>query len=329
MSWTGNLFRLVLLLWIWLLSACASSSYRELLLNDGIHNIDGYIFDPSSSVESRIATIPAATLKLLMQSDRRDDYTPYMPTAAETRMFAAYFEKLPAANKRVMTERLVSIYFIKNFVGAGMTDFVLSRDRKVYTVLYVNAAVFSMDISAWLTYRENSLFIKGSTKARVEVNCGTHYTALMYTLLHESSHILDYVHPVTPFVDRGFAAAEGLSGQKTPFVAGIWDNYDRMAREFAFSESRDLHAYGIAPPAITAARIRGIYDTIFRTPLVSGYAASNWAEDFADSATFFHLTQVLMQPYTVTIFEQGKPVSMYRPMESPAVQQRWNIINGR
>ena len=92
MSWTGNLFRLVLLLWIWLLSACASSSYRELLLNDGIHNIDGYIFDPSSSVESRIATIPAATLKLLMQSDKRSGSTPYMPTAAETRMFAAYLK---------------------------------------------------------------------------------------------------------------------------------------------------------------------------------------------------------------------------------------------
>ena len=328
MSWLGKVLRIAILLGISMAFACATSSYRDRLLGDGIHNIEGYAFDPSSTVESRIAAIPASALKVLMQTDRRSDYLPYLPTAAERKMFAEYFEKLPLANKRVMKESLVHIYFLKNFVGAGMTDFVLSGDRKVYTVLYVNAALFSRSISEWLTCRENSFFIQDANDARVEVDCGRKYTALMYVLLHESAHILDYVHPVTPFVERSFAAAQGLSGKKTPFVEGVWDDYDVMARKLGITESKDIHAYGITPPVITSARIRGFYDRIFHTPLVSGYSASNWAEDFADSVAFYHLTRELKQPYVVTIFEHGKPVSMHKPMESLAVQRRWRIIAG-
>lgn len=328
MRWTGKVLRMVLFLGISMAFACATSSYRDRLLRDGVHNIEGYTFDPLSTVESRIAAIPASTLKMAMQMDRRNDYLPYLPTADERKMFAEYCEKLPLANKRVMKESLVNIYFIKNFVGGGMTDFVLSGDRKVYTVLYVNAAVFSKGISEWLTYRENSFFIQGANDARVEVDCGKQYAALMYVLLHESAHILDYVHPVTPFVDRSFAAAQGLSGKKTPFVEGVWDDYDVMARKFGITESKDIHAYGITPPVITSARIRGFYDRIFHTPVVSGYSTINWAEDFAESAAFYHLTKELKQPYIVTIFEHGKPVSMHKPMESPAVQQRWRIITG-
>lgn len=328
MRWAVRVFRIALFLGISMLFACATSSYRDRLLNDGIHNIEGYSFDPSSTVESRIAAIPASTLKTMMQMDRRSDYLPYLPSAAERTMFAEYLEKLPAANKRVMQKSLVRIYFIKNFAGAGMTDFVLSGDRKVYTVLYVNPELFSRGISEWLTYRENSIFKQGSDDVRIEVDCGREYTALMYVLLHESSHILDYVRRVTPFVDRAFAAAQGLSDKKTPFVAGVWDDYDVMAREFGISESREIHAYGIAPPLIASARMRGFYDRIIHTPLVSGYATSNWAEDFAESVVFYHLTQKLKQPYIMTIVEHGQPATMHRPMESPAVQQRWSIIAG-
>ena len=105
-------------------------------------------------------------------------------------------------------------------------------------------------------------------------------------------------------------------------------DYDVLARELDITENRDLHAYGGAPPAIDAAQMRGLYDRIFRSPLVSGYGASNWAEDLADSVAFHHLTRELKQPYTVTISAQGKAVSVYRPMASPQVQRRWEIIDG-
>ncbi len=263
-----------------------------------------------------------------MREDNRSDYLPYMPTADERKMFAYYYEKLPVANKRVMKESLVRIYFIKNYAGAGMADFVLSKDHKVYTVLYANAELFSRWISEWLTYRENSMFKQGAGDARVEIDCGTKYSALMYMLLHETSHLVDYVEPVTPFVESKFADAQGLSRKNTPFVERVWDGYAVLAGKFGITENRDLHAYGIALPAIDASKIRAFYGKLFQTPVVSGYSASNWAEDFADSVTFYHLTQVLKQPYTVTIFENGKPVSVYKPMESPIVQRRWKIIEG-
>jgi hypothetical protein len=328
MRWSGITLRIVVCLCLSAALGCASVSPRERLLRDGIHNIEGYAFDPSSPIESRVAEIPAATLKALMWTDRRSDYLAYMPSGDERRMLADYWERLPAANRRVMQESLVRIYFIRNFVGAGMTDFVLSGDRRVYAVLYLNPAVFTKGISEWLTFRENSFFSPDASGTRVEIDCGAQYTALMYVLLHESAHVVDYVHPVTPFVDRGFAEAQGLSGRKTPFVAGVWEDYDVLARDFDITENRDLHAYGMAPPAIGASQMRALYDKIFRSPLVSGYAATNWAEDFADSVAFYHLTRELKQPYTVTISEHGKVVSVHRPMESPQVQRRWKIIEG-
>ncbi len=305
--------------------SCGSLEIRNSLLNDGYHNITNYRFDSASTLESRIQIIPESALKLLMQFDKRNDYQSYMPTDNELKMFMEYCEIIPPVNRQVMLSSLVRIYFVKNFIGAGMVDFVLSEDRKVYTILYINPSVLTTGMSEWITNRENSIFRK-SLDVQVKVNCGNKYTALMYLLLHETSHIVDYVDTRTPFVEPHFAKAQGLSGDMTPFVKDIWESYDVMNSKTGITESKNIHAYGLYPAAIDASQISSLYEKLSQTPVNSAYSAKNWAEDFADTITFYHLTQKLNQPFTITISEIGKTDIVYQPMIREQPPDRLKII---
>ena len=309
-----------------LLAACATVTPKEMLLRDGIHNIRDYRFDPESSLKSRIAEIPASNLAGVKQLDQRDDYLPYMPTAAERELLSGYMAQLPAAILRTMQNRLVAIYFVRNLKGAGMTDFVLSTDGKVYAVIYASTDVLGRGMSEWLTMRENSAFIQETGGAQVVLECGGRYEALMYLLLHESAHVYDYVHRVTPFADRAIVTALGEKGKESPFVTGVWDDYDVPAKQFGLTDNRQFHPYGFSPPALHSSTLGAFYGRVFRSPMVSGYATTNWAEDFAESVTFYHLTRTLNQSCSTTVREPGKAPVVYRPMESPLVQRRWGII---
>jgi hypothetical protein len=307
--------------------SCAAAPNRDNLLNDGYHNVADYKFDPASTLESRIQVIPDSIIKSLMRFDKRNDYQPYMPTAGELNMFAEYVKVIPLLNRQVIQSSLVRIYFIKNFIGAGMTDFILSKDRKVYTILYINPSVFTTGISEWITYRENSMF-KNNDNVNIKVDCGKKYTALMYVLLHETSHVVDYVHPRTPYTDPNYAAVQGLSGDLTPFVEGVWKSYDVMDKKTEITESRYLHAYGLHPASIDASKISSLYEKLSRTPVMSAYSSKSWAEDFADTITFYHLTQKLKQPFIITISEKGKSDVVYQPLEIAQPLARLKVING-
>ncbi len=307
--------------------SCSMLPTRDTLLSDGYHNIANYKFDPNSTIDSRIQVIPDSTLKLLMEFDQRNDYQPYMPTISEMKMFTEYYRIIPSLNRKIMQTSLVRIYFIKNFLGAGMADYVLSEDRKVYAILYINPQVFTTGISEWITYRENSMFIK-SDDIHLNINCGKKYTALMYIMLHETSHIVDYVQPRTPFVEPDFARIQGLSGNMTPFVEGIWDSYNVIDKKMGISENKELHPYGIFPASIDASSIPLFYKKLSHAPIMSANSARNWAEDFADTITFYHLTKKLNQPYIITISEKGKTDVVYEPMNLSQPSARLNVIYG-
>ncbi len=307
--------------------SCSTVPTRETLLNDGYHNVSNYKFDPASKLDSRIQIIPDSTLKLLMEYDQKNDYQPYLPTISEMKMFTEYCKAIPPVNREIMQSSIVRIYFIKNFLGAGMADYLLSEDRRVYAILYINPQVFTTGISEWITYRENSMFIKNDN-IHLNIDCGRKYTALMYLLLHETSHIVDYVQPRTPFVEPDFAAVQGLSGSMTPFVEGVWDSYDVLNKKAEITENKKLYPYGIYPASIDASEISSLYKKISLTPLMSANSARNWAEDFADMITFYHLAEQLKQPFTITISEKGAEDVVYTPMKLSQPPARLKVITG-
>lgn len=153
--------------------SCKDQSFRETLMADGIHTISDYVFDPESTLESRISVLSDFALEKLEKLDQRENYQSYTLSVSERKMFINYCELLPPENKSVIKERLVKIYFVRNFIGAGMTDFVLSPDRKVYTLLYINPAVINIGFSKWVTDRENSMLIhESNTDIRIDIDCG-------------------------------------------------------------------------------------------------------------------------------------------------------------
>lgn len=307
--------------------ACSSAEKRRNeIINDGIHHIRNYSFNPYSDIISRIKSLPEKHLKKLMELDNRKDYSPYRPTRNELKLFREYFSQLPALNRKTMMETTVAIYFVKNFMGGGMSDFIAGHNNQVFTILYINPDIFSKTFSQWITYRESGSFKQGDGTIRLDVNCGKKYNALMYLLIHESTHIVDYVHNINPYVEHSSADVFGIKTNSRSFTDGVWEDYKVPVSQYYVDDSDKLSFYGLSKVSLSDTKIKSMYDNLKKTPFVSLYGCRNWAEDLADSMTFYHLTQVLKQPYTITVYENNKPVMTYSPETSPLVRARWEIL---
>jgi len=307
--------------------ACTSAEKRRNeIINDGIHHIKNYSFNPYSDIISRIKPVPAGHLKKLMDLDKRKDYSSYRPSRYELRLFREYFNQLPALNKKTMMETTVAIYFVKNFLGGGMSDFVAGHDNKVFTIMYINPEIFSKSFSQWITYRESSAFKRGDGTIRLDINCGKKYNALMYILIHESSHLVDYVYNINPYVEPSSADVFGIKPNAKSFTEGVWEDYKYPVSQYAFDDVDKLSFYGLSEATVPDTKIVSMYESLRKTPFVSLYGCKNWAEDFADSLTFYHLTQKLKQPYVVTVYKNNKPVMTFSPVKNALVKERWDIL---
>ena len=160
--------------------------------------IHRYGFDPASSVISRIKTPPDFVMKYIREMDGRE-YTPYLPDKKELKIIRRAIKLLPALHKRIIKERVLGIYFINDFWGSGMTDWVLDKDGRVYTTLFFNPITLKMNMSEWLTYKEKTCFFMDGKDYDIAIKCGTKYSGFLGILLHEGVHVVDYVKNITPF----------------------------------------------------------------------------------------------------------------------------------
>ena len=221
-----------------------------------------------------------------------------------------------------MEERLVGIYFINNFLGSGFTDYIISEDNKIYTLLILNPSVFRSDLSSWLTYRENTCFIS-SPEHRIEVDCGKEYRGLMYILLHETTHVVDYIQLHTPFVEPDMVKIGNFRTDKTAFTDGFWEDYSSPAEDHNYSYRGNLTFYGMGGgPKINISDAAEVYKQLSESPFISLYGSMSWAEDFAELVTFYHLTEKLKQPYTIKFFKGKETPYNLEPAKSPNVLKR-------
>jgi hypothetical protein len=321
-----KIFLIILLTFIIPFACSSAEKRRNAIINDGIHHIKNYSFNPYSDIISRIKPIPAKHLKKLMELDNRKDYSAYRPTRQELQLFREYFKQLPALNKKAMMETTVAVYFVKNFLGGGMSDFIAGHNNEVFTVLYINPEVFSKTFSQWITYREASSFKKGDGAIRLDINCGNKYSALMYILVHESAHLVDYVYNINPYVEPSYADVFGIKVNAKSFTEGVWKDYKVPVSQYNIDDADRLTFYGLSQATVPDTKIAGMYENLKKTPFVSLYGCRNWAEDFAESLTFYHLTQVLKQPYIITVNDNNKTIMNYSPVNSSLVKNRWDIF---
>jgi len=323
-----NIFRLVVVLFfaINLVSCDHGKSIRGPV--SPAKDLKNYAFNPESPLMSRLQVIPGFVLGHLKDMDKDSTYSSYSPSEKETALLAEYMDKLPALHKRVLQDRLLGIYFVQNFQGSGMAEYMLNEKDDVYTILILNPMVLKNDISKQLTYRENTCFIKDDIGLRIEVNSGSDYMGLMYILLHEATHIVDFVLNYTPYVEDELAKIKRIKIRSTNFDKGVWTDYSKATGQYDYPLRDKVTFYGLNKgPRINISDALDLYRQLSNTPFVSVYASQNWAEDFADYFTFYHLTQRLKQPYEIRYYKGSELVFSYEPMKAPKVMERFPLMN--
>jgi hypothetical protein len=281
--------------------------------------LSSYSFDPSTPLADRVQPAPGLVIDYLRAADRMPSYAAYAPTAAEREVIRRGLEALPAPYARVFADRLVGIWFVSNLVGSGMADYVLADDGTVYTTLVVNPETLRHDLSAWLTYRESTVYA-AAPGLEVQIDCGTAFTGFTYVLLHEGGHVMDYVEHHTPYVEPVLKLL-GSAVPSTPFAAPVWREYAQPAAPFDFPLRAGLRFYGMGKPTPMAEAV-GLYTALMRTPFASLYGSMNWAEDFAEFMTWYYLVHYLGQPYEIQVLQDGTVRRRFSPMRSAAAAAR-------
>jgi hypothetical protein len=241
-------------------------------------------------------------------------------------MIGDYLRKLPGHYQEVLQQRLVAIYFINDLRGSGATDYILDAKGDIYTIMLFNPDTLKTDLSKWLTYRENSCFIRNTAGVKIDINCGTEYTGFLYALVHESTHVVDYVESYTPYVENNIAVIKEVKATSTPFTNNVWNDLAAPVLSYDFPKRKNITFYGDGGPKINISDARELYEHLMVTPFVSLYGSMNWAEDFSDSMTFYHITRMLGQPYEIRYAKSGDQVRVFRPMESPKVKERFSMF---
>ena len=281
----------------------------------------------------RIAPIPPAALDNYRKLDGIPTYAAYSPSQAERELLDRYCELLPPPFKRAMEGKLLGIYFIENFAGGGMTNFVFgpggdAGKDSLYFILILNPRILKMSLSDWIAYRDASPYEASGSDLELRSSCtgAKDYRGLLQTLTHEAAHVYDYVHHVTPFVepalgrypDRTIVAA-GDCG----FTRGVWEGYAKPNSAYAIPRRAETASYGLGPKLPLSVALDQ-YRALEKTPFASFYGSGSWAEDFAEAATWTYLRDQFGIGYKVALLRGGR-----EELRFSADASRWSEARSR
>jgi len=291
------------------------------------HSTDSYPEVDGTALADRVGDIPDFVLNFMREYDSRPDYEEYQLTAEDERSVMNALENLPPLTRQVLAERLLGIYFIEDFLGNGLCDFVFAPDGEMYVYMVFNPRGLKTNISELLTEKENSCFTPVNGGFEITIDCGETYSGWQYILLHESTHAVDYVKTITPYVEEAIQPLQRESEYSGKFIDEIWETYNRPVSKFDFNLRQQITFYGFGdgpkmmiPQSIEAYRQREL------TPFVSLYASRTWPEDLAELVALYHLTEKMGQPYTITVTQLGHEKYSGQPMESELVRERFSLV---
>ncbi len=307
-----------------LISNAGSEDIKQIIQTTPAHQYKNFTFDPQTSIVQRIKKKPDFILKYLADLDNRKDYTIYTPTKMETEIISDYINKLPPLNRKTMKERLLAVYFINNFTSSGLTEWVVDENGKMFAFMVFNPNVLKKNITELLSFKEITNFIQ-EKNWDIILDCGTKYSGFFYILIHESTHIVDYVHRITPYTEPSLKNLYPDMKTSTPFTLGYWNDYYKPDTEFAFRSK--ITFYGIGKgPALKYSEAPEIYKNLAMSPFPTLYSSISWAEDIAEFVTFYHLTEKLHQKFSIQVYKNKKPVYTHEPMNSPLVRKRFDAL---
>lgn len=281
---------------------------------------------------ARVQTMPEESLQSIIAFDRsigiaNTDYRSQVVTPADIALFAEYVGMLPKRYQAVLSNKLMAVHFVDNFSGAGLTDWYVDQRGEIYYYMIVNSALLTESLDDWLTYRENSFFTQAPASYRLKVRTGTEYKALLYGLLHEGGHIVDYEDNINPYLDPVHKKKINAS-ETSDFTGGVWQSQKTPADEYDFKNRDRLNVYGIFSdkPPISAEELPGMFSQLARTPFVSFYGGTAWHEDFADLVTYCHIEKKLGGEVVVELIRDDKVVDRILPVKRGLKGKRKDIV---
>ena len=309
--------------------SCASNKEPDFLAHINktpAKKFENYSFDPNSSIVSRISETPDFILNYLMSMDHTDNYTAYSVSDEERNLFLEYYNLLPPLNKKIMDEKLIGIYFVNNLYGSALADYVISDTLELYNILMINPESLKSNMTEWMSYRENSCFTNSNNQ--IVVDCGDLYSGLLYVLLHESTHLVDYHLHITPYTEySSYKALNADFNEENIFYKKYWKNYNTPKNKYKKVFMDEITFFNLNNgPKIDFSDTETIYDELLTTPFVSIYSCMSWAEDLAELATWYHYTEILNQTYSIKIFENNEIVRQINPLDNRLVAERFSVV---
>jgi hypothetical protein len=279
----------------------------------------------------RAQTIPDDFLKILIDYDKsigikNTNYKAHPLSPEEAAMFGEYLKLLPGRYRTTFSNKLMAVYFVDNFSGAGLTDWLVNENGDFYYYTILNGSLLTESLDDWLTYRENSFFTPGS-EFSIRVRTGTDFKALMYGFLHEGGHIVDIEYHVTPYLDPPHKKFIKQESEVSDFTRGVWEGQKTPVAQYKFNNQGTLNVYGIFNrELVPASEMETMFLQLDKTPFVSFYAGSAWYEDFADFITYHYIDKKLGGSITVELYKGEKMVKRLAPTRRRINDERKRIM---
>jgi hypothetical protein len=287
----------------------------------------GYGFSQGLSVAQRINRRPQQVLAYLKDYDGRKDYRIYHPTAQERRLIRRVWQQLPNPYRKVLRRRLVGIYFVENFWGNGFTEWLVDEQKRVYTFIAFNKRVLKLSAQQLINKREQTCFhpkTEDKAQTRVKIRLRPDKPGFLYIFAHESTHVLDYTHNITPFTDPSFGKYFELGSKKHHhFWRQSWRSYFVPQAKTRLFRHKKISFYGFKKgPHLKLKQAVPLYRSLQKSDFVSLYSALSWAEDLAELGSFYILTQKQGISYEIQVWQNDRILFAYEPWQIPRIRRR-------
>jgi hypothetical protein len=309
----------------------AEGDFEDPALQEKLKLFQRFEANLARPLTERVQAMPQDFLQSIADYDksigiRNTDYKAHALSPAEMTMFAEYIKLLPEKYQTTFSSKLLAVYFIDNFAGAGLTDWVVDKDGKFYYYVILNSALLEQSLDEWLTYRENSFFTPGSPLS-IQIRTGTSYKALMYGFLHEGGHIVDMEYHVTPYLDAAHKKTINQQTEVSDFTRSVWESQKTPVAEYRFNNQDRLNVYGIFDRALVpASEMEIMFNQLGKTPFVSFYSGTAWYEDFADLVTYRYIDKKLGGSISMELYEDGRLLKKRLPAKLKIRGDRKRII---
>lgn len=327
------MFRYVVVI---LLFFTSCDAYHRMETLNGIRDIpfrhlESYDFSEQSPIRERIKNAPPFVLTYLRELDSRNNYEPF-PVDENVKMeMERIVGELPVGMRQMLQQRLVGVYFVKDFLSSGMTEWLVDEQGNIFAFVVLHPRLLDESASEIITYRENTAFVtpeESEKGAGVQIRLNPDPGGLRYLIYHEFTHVLDLVKKVTPYVESGVRYIQKNDPAMPEISVGIWDGYRDVVGKHDFSLRDQASFYGLRKgPHLRYEQAKELYDGLSRSPFVSLYGSMSQAEDFAELFTYYLLQEKYHLDYTIR-WNDGKGNSdVVRPLSGDGLKQRRELLN--